>query len=240
MKIFYYNGKIGQSVKIDDEQFGHITRVLRMQVGDKFLLFNGDGNFYECQISAISKRDLIANVLDCQKSENQLKNQITVFQGIVKKPDNQTLIIQKLCELGVQNLVFFESEYTNTKLDGSPKSRFEKIVIESCKQCKRANLICVSNQPNFKNVLEQLKTFDLVIFAYENSKTGDLSDFLTKCSGKNIALVVGSEGGFSQSEVELLQNANAKTVSLGKTILRAETACIALASAALCLLGEWQ
>lgn len=240
MKVFFYNGKIQNSIIIDGEQFTHMTKVLRMSVGEQFFLFNGDGFFYTCKISKISKRDLEAEVLQKNESQNRLKNQITVFQGIVKKPDNQTLIIQKLCELGIQNLVFFESEYTNTKLDNVPKARFEKVVIESCKQCKRADLLCISNQPSFEKMLEQLLQFDTIIFAYENSKTGDLMSKISVCQGKKIAIVVGSEGGFSEDEVQRLEQIGAKTVSLGKTILRAETACIALASATLCLLGEWR
>lgn len=240
MKMFFYDGKIQDNIKIDGEQFLHMTKVLRMQMADQFVAFNGDGFFYTCQICQISKRDLMANVLQKNENKNVLKNQITVFQGIVKKPDNQSLIIQKLCELGIQNLVFFESEYTNTKLDGVPKARFEKIVVESCKQCKRASLLSIATQPSFQKMLQQLLQFDTIIFAYENDKTGDLMSVVSATCGKKIALVVGSEGGFSDAEVYALQQIGAKTISLGKTILRAETACIALASATLCLLGEWQ
>lgn len=240
MKLFYYNGKIENSVVIQDDQFLHITKVLRLVVNDKIVIFNGDGNFYHCQIGKIEKKYLVADVLSVEQCENKTKNQITLFQGIVKKPDNQALIVQKMTELGLDKVVFFQSDYTNVKLETVKNSRLDKIVVESCKQCGRAKLLQVENCNKFDTMIEKLKQYDLVIFAYENQQKISLTSALKVCSGLKIALVVGSEGGFSLEEVNKLESVNAKVVGLGKTILRAETASIALASCVLCLTGEWQ
>lgn len=240
MKRFFCNQKITDNIILDADEFLHITKVMRMSVGDNICLFNGDGYFYDYQITKIDKNSLNAKLTNKYLSQNTTKHDLTVFQGIVKKPDNQALIVQKMTELGIKKLVFFESEFTNTKLDNSPKPRYEKIVIESCKQSGRADMMQLENQNKFDKMLESLKKYDLVICAYENEKTSNLNDALKDFCGKNIALIIGSEGGFGSSEIQQLQDLGAKIVSLGKTVLRAETACIALASSVLCLLGEWK
>ena len=239
MKKFYFDGKIENEVVINDDQFTHITKVLRLPILSQIILFNGDGYFYTCQILKIEKKYLIAKVIAKTCCDNVTNNYITLFQGIVKKPDNQTLIIQKMTELGLKKVVFFESDYTNVKLDNNKNNRLEKIVIESCKQCGRADLLKIE-QSKFDGVLMQLQEYDIVLFAYENERKKNLNEILNICNNKKIALIVGSEGGFSQAEVNKLEQVGANVITLGKTILRAETAAIALASSVLCKLGEWQ
>ena len=125
----------------------------------------------------------------------------------------------------------FESEFTIVKTKETKLDKLNKISIEACKQCERSKSLNIENIGNFKNLLEKLKNFDIVVFAYERSIKSLKEIFRTKDIKKNVAIIIGPEGGFSENEKEILikQN-NVKEVSISKNILRAETASIMLSS----------
>ena len=240
MKRFFVNDKlnIGDTYKIDGIEHNHIKNVMRMGVGDEIIIVCGDDYDYYAEIIAMSKGDTSVVIKDRKENISNPVSNVTVFQALVKS-DNMTLIIQKLTELGVANFVPFESEFITSKDKFGKTSKFQEVSNQSIKQCKRSKPMMVSETLSFDRVLDRLKDYDIIIFANECEKQDKLAD-LKLSKDKKVAIVIGSEGGFSESEIGRLKGIGAKSITLGKRILRAETASIALTSVVMYLMGEWE
>ena len=145
--------------------------------------------------------------------------------------------IDNLTQLNVKNIVLFDTKFSVANIDDDKLDKLRTRSIQACKQCERADFVNITSM-KYKQVIECLKDYDLVLFAYENTANPFMSD-LCEYKGKRIALIVGCEGGFSETEAEEL-NKVAKTISLGKTILRAPVACTSLVAAVMSGLMEWQ
>lgn len=232
----------GESVEVVGEEFNHIANVLRHKVGDKICVIDGSGTDYDCVIQNIGKKSLTLMVVDAHDNNSETISDVTVFQALVKG-EKFELIIQKLTELGVKNFIPFESEFCQVKKHTTRLDRLEKISIEALKQCGRSKKVNIQNILSFDEMLTQLKDFDVVIFAYENSINSLKKEYFfdkNKNLAKNVAIICGSEGGFSKSECEkILKNKNVIEITLGNRILRAETAVISLTSVVMFLLDEW-
>lgn len=242
---FYIESKesfnIGQEILVEGDEFLHISRVMQKKVGDEIIVINGSGYDYNCLIKTIDKKSLILKITNCNICPTETKSNIALFQALVKG-DKFELIMQKITELGVKKLVPFSSTFCQVKPNTTRLDRLEKISIEALKQCGRATKVEIESILSFNQMLESLKTYDKVIFAYENA-TNNLDKNSLTINGKlaeNVAIIVGSEGGFNESETEQISKLNnAVTISLGKRILRAETAAISLTSVIMFLLNEW-
>ncbi len=206
---------------LSDEDSMHLA-VLRFGVGDLFLGICGDEYEYTCQITEISKKCVHSVIISKSLCTQNPKNRITLFQA-TPKADKLEFITQKITELGATNLVVFDSEYAVAKPNSNKITRLEKITIEACKQCGRSQPVKISGVVEFDNMLEMLETYDIILFAYEKQK--DTQDIDLK-NYKNIAIIVGSEGGFSPTEVQKIKSHNVKSFGLGSRILRCETAAV--------------
>ena len=240
MKRFYVNKElqINQFCIIDGIEHNHIKNVMRMSIGDNLILVCGDEYDYFCEIVAMSKGDTKVKVIsrECNKYNSLID--ITVFQAMTKA-DNMSLIIQKLTELGVKTFVPFESEFITSKDKYGKVSKLQEISNQSIKQCKRSIPMSVMDTIKFDKLVDCIKDYDIVIFANECERNEKLYN-LGLDKSKKIALIIGSEGGFSANEIERLTTAGAKSITMGKRILRAETASIALASVVMFMVGEWE
>ena len=163
---------------------------------------------------------------------------MAVFQALVKS-DNMNLIIQKLTELGVKDFYPFESEFITSKDKFGKTDKMQEVSNQSIKQCKRSIPMIVHNTLSFKDMLSVISEYDVIIFANECEKKDKLEISTELLKNKSVAIVVGSEGGFSESEISSLKNIGAKSITMGKRILRAETATIALTSVVMFAMGEW-
>ncbi len=239
MKRFFVNKQLNtnENVLIDGIEHNHIKNVMRMQVGDGVILVCGDNYDYKAIIVSMSKGDTKLLVTDKIDNIYNPVADITVFQALVKS-DNMSLIVQKLTELGVSNFVPFESEFITSKDKFGKVNKLQEISNQSIKQCKRSVPMKVEEVSTFQNMLKKLEKFDLIVFANECEKSTSLKEINFVASQK-VAIVVGSEGGFSPTEIDKLVSIGAKSITLGKRILRAETASIALTSVVMCNMGEW-
>ena len=239
MKRFFINEQLNINSKfvIDGIEHNHIKNVMRMNVGDEIILVCGDEYDYFAKIISMSKGETGVFVSDKQLNEHNPVCDLTVFQALVKS-DNMSLIVQKLTELGVKNFVPFESEFITSKDKFGKVHKLQEISNQSIKQCKRSIPMRVCDTLTFDKMVDSLKIYDLVIFANECEKTENLSNINISSKDK-VAVIIGSEGGFSSYEIEKLATCGAKSVSLGRRILRAETASIALSSVVMYLMGEW-
>lgn len=220
-------------ITIKGEEFGHLYKVMRMRVGDTIECFYDGSEIYSCEISKIEKTFAEATVIESYPCVANPKKQVTLFQALPKL-DKLEMVAQKVCELGVSKIVPFESRFTVAKPNQNKIERLEKISISACKQCGRTALLTLENTITFKQLLLSLKEFDQVILANETENTNALNEI----KGDKVAIIVGSEGGFAKEEIEELVNVGAISVTLGKRILRTETASVVLSALVLDRLGE--
>ena len=238
-KRYYYNGTIyiNSIVTLEDEEFHHLVNVMRSRVGEKVCLFNGDGIFYFGEVKSINKKYAEIMVTSAEKSNNEPSIKLTIYQALAKG-DKMSLVMQKITEIGASTLCLFESEFCDVKANTHRQDRLDTISVSAAKQCGRASLVQTKGIYKFNEVAEQIADFDAFYVAYEAEDGSTLASSLieNKNNLKNIAIMIGAEGGFSQKEIELLKNNNAKIVSLGNRILRTETASIVCAGLAMQIL----
>lgn len=212
----------------------HISKVLRMECGDKIIVFDGTGYEYEAELINIEKEKSTANILERSLSELEPEIKVTLFQGIPKS-DKLEIIVQKAVELGVHDIVPVKTTRSVAKIADDKKGqqkieRLNKISKEAAKQCGRGLVPKVSMPVTFNVMAESLKNFDLSIMFYEelgHDGRKNLKDILrANKDAVSIAVLIGPEGGFSPSEAETIQNMDGKMfcAGLGKRILRTETA----------------
>ena len=240
-KRFYINEALfeNQKVLIVDEEFHHLVNVMRARVNDKVCLFNGNGNFYFGEITQINKKNAEILITHSQKSENEPKVNLTVYQALAKG-DKLSLVMQKITEIGATELAIFDSDFCDVKANTTRVDRLETIAISASKQCGRATFTKQTGVYKLKEVADKISDYDAFYVAYENEDGLTLSQDLieNKCRLKNIAVMIGAEGGFSESEIKLLKESGAKIVSLGNRILRTETASIVCAGLVMQILEQ--
>lgn len=236
MRRFYVDEIGDEKLVVKGDQFLHMTKVLRMGEGDSFLAICGDSNEYECKIAQISSNQATCVVVGKKEALTDAMANVAVFQACVKG-DKFDLIIQKLSELGIKRLVPFDSDFSIAKCQVDKTSRYNKIATEACKQCRRTIPMEVGTPMKFLEMVEELKKYDMVIFCNEHETSRPLRSLFENFSG-SVAIVVGSEGGFSPKEITKLMDSGVQSVTLGKRILRAETAAIVTAGCVMMLLGE--
>ena len=240
MKRFFVKGNlsVGITFKIDGIEHNHIKNVMRLNIGDEIILVTGDKYDYFAVIENMSKGDTTVKITEKQENIYNANSNVAVFQALVKS-DNMNLIIQKLTELGVKDFYPFESEFITSKDKFGKTDKMQEVSNQSIKQCKRSIPMIVHNTLSFKDMLSVISEYDVIIFANECEKKDKLEISTELLKNKSVAIVVGSEGGFSESEIMALKNIGAKSITMGRRILRAETATIALASVVMFTMGEW-
>ena len=208
----------------------HIKNVLRMKVGDTILI-SANGKSDLCEIETIDNDEIIAPIIEEDYQNTELPLEIHLFQGLPKS-DKMELIIQKAVELGVYSITPIEMRRCIVKLDDKKKkskqTRWQSISESAAKQSKR-NLIPEINETiSYKAALDAAKELDLLLVPYENEdgilSTKEALKELKKA--KSVGIIIGPEGGFDEGEIEAAKNAGGRIISLGKRILRTETAAI--------------
>ncbi len=213
------------------EDVKHITKVLRLREGDEIEISDSSQWEYVGQIQSMEDGIIQAKILDKQTFAREPEVQVTLFQGIPKQSKMES-IVQKCTELGIYEFVpvFMERTVVVDKGNFDKKiQRWQKIAAEAVKQCRRGIIPHVEDAVKFRQMVRLLQSFDLVLFPYENETGRTVKDALRSLEArpKSIAVIIGPEGGFSDTEAEQLKTLGADCVSLGRTILRTETAGMA-------------
>ena len=232
MYNFFVNDDCRQGDRyiISGADHNHIKNVLRMKVGDTILI-SANGKSDLCEIKTIDNDEIIAPIIEEDYQNTELPLQIHLFQGLPKS-DKMELIIQKAVELGVYSITPIEMRRCIVKLDDKKKkskqTRWQSISESAAKQSKR-NLIPEINETiSYKAALDAAKELDLLLVPYENEdgilSTKEALKELKKA--KSVGIIIGPEGGFDEGEIEAAKNAGGRIISLGKRILRTETAAI--------------
>ena len=224
----------GENAYIEGSDVNHIANVLRMKPEEELLIsVKGDWD-YLCKIVDIETDRVNLKVLESME-QRELPVNITLLQGIPKS-DKLEMIIQKAVELGVSEIIPVKTKRVVVKIDekkvDTKVNRWNAIAESAAKQSKRSIVPKVYEPMSIDNALEIVKDFGVKLIPYENAdgidKTRKILDNMDKT--KNIAVFIGPEGGFEESEVERIKNSGFEVITLGKRILRTETAGLALLS----------
>ncbi|MCG0274761.1 MAG: 16S rRNA (uracil(1498)-N(3))-methyltransferase [Thermosediminibacteraceae bacterium] len=246
MPIFFVCGKInpGDVVEISGEDAHHITKVLRMAKGEFLNLSNGVDSIGKGQILELIPESCKIKVKVIEKTNFEPKRpRITLFQG-VPKGQKFDFILQKNTELGVAEFVPVITERTVVEIDDKKSKkkveRWQKIVKEAAKQCCRPDLPVVHEPVDFDECIKLLKKYPLVLVPWEEEREVFLKQILSTVSAdlKDIAVLIGPEGGLSKEEIEKVKKSGAITVSLGPRILRTETAGFAVTTILMYEMGD--
>ena len=212
------NGKI--LIK-DKSDCNHIQNVYRLNVGHELRIIDGEYEYFT-EIIQISKKEVFVKILEKKEDSYSLNVSIDVAMGILKN-DKMNLAIQKLTEIGVNRIIPLKTERVVVKIN-EKKEKWDVVVRETLKQCRGIKFTEITPVKKLAEI--DYSKYDKIIFAYENSgESKSLSEIIEK-GDKDILYIIGPEGGITQEEVDFLKNSKAMEISLGKRILRAETAAI--------------
>lgn len=229
---------VGDTVVIDGQDAAHISRSLRLRVGDDVLLCDGRSTEYRTTITAMSSTDVTLTVDAVSPSETEPTLKLTLYQGFPKS-DKLEWIIQKAVELGVFEIVPVEMSRSIAKVgDKADKklARWQAIANEAAGQSGRGMLPTVSKPLSFSDALARMKDAPTIVCYEGGGKPfADLID--SNMTALNV--VIGPEGGIAPDEIDALLAKGAVPATLGKRILRCETAPIAVIAAAMALTGNW-
>ena len=216
----------------------HIARSLRMAVGDTLTVCDEDGTEYLVELTRIRDEECQASVISKQEGKTESPVRITLYMAY-PKGDKLETVVQKSVELGASRIVPFESSrcIKRPAQDKADKitERLSRIAEEAAKQCGRSKLPEVARAIKLSDVVKAVGEYDLTLFCYEGEGATSLKATLESYGKKEgtIAVIIGSEGGFSEEEAKLITEAGARCVNLGPRILRCETApdyCLAAIS----------
>lgn len=218
----------GDYAKIIGDDVKHIYKVLRLSEGEEVVLNDCNGTEYLAKINEVTKSEVILDIVKKLDLNNESNIEIVLFQGM-PKAQKMDLIVQKGTELGITKFVPLITDRVDVKLKGDFKKldRLNRIALEACKQSKRSIIPRVLEPIKINDLIKEIKEFDLLIVPYENKEDFGIKSLmkdLDKNSIKRIGIVVGPEGGFEEAEIEKLKTEGAYIITLGKRILRTETA----------------
>ncbi|MBI4830301.1 MAG: 16S rRNA (uracil(1498)-N(3))-methyltransferase [Candidatus Lindowbacteria bacterium] len=228
-------------VKLDAPDVRHIRHVLRLEKGSKIRLVDEKQNVHLALIEKVNHGAVVARVLETVE-RSQRQTRLTVVHGIPKPPKTD-FIVQKLTEIGVDHVVFTPADFTSYPNAGqkirSRLDRLRKIATAAAKQSGRTDIPEIATCANFTEALEASAPEALLLVAHEKAHCKGIHDLLTNAKGKRaITLFIGPEGGLSTEEIQLLEENGATCFSLGRNILRTETASLIAAAIVLHELGE--
>lgn len=222
-------------IVITGDDVNHMKNVLRMTVGERVVVSCGKGTDYECAIREIDDTEIVLSIEEQRLAVTELPVAITLFQALPKK-DKMELVIQKAIELGAVAIVPVKTKRCVVKLDAKKeekkRTRWQAIAESAAKQSGRGIVPQVSEVKSFSEAISMAEKMDTVLIPYElcETMTESFAAMQEAVKGKSIGIFIGPEGGFERSEVEGAMAHGAIPISLGKRILRTETAGLATLS----------
>ncbi len=224
------------TITITGNDVNHIKNVLRLRINDKIdICLKENNTTYICRIDDFLEKEVICKMQEKVLFSTEPKTYIHLFQGL-PKADKMEYIIEKGTEVGISEITPVYMNRCISKLDKNKEKnkieRWNKIAEVAAKQSGRDFIPIVNNLINFNDIIEIVKDYDVVILAYEKEQDLKLKDVLKRCNNvKKVAIIVGTEGGIEELEVQYLKDkAKVQVITLGKRILRTETASIMMAS----------
>lgn len=231
MPHFFINSSSKKENKIlinDKENYTHIAKSLRARIGEEIKLCDELENIYYCKIIDINKTEITAEILSVNISSRKLNFDLTIAQSPLRS-DAQLTLVEKATELGIKDIypIFTEHCALAKNIASNKVEKWQKTMFEASKQCERANIPTCHALTTVENL--PLQDYDKVIVFAERNEEYSLKEYIAKNpikDGAKILVIIGPEGGFSQKEFDWFKSKKLPLVSLGKLILKAETATI--------------
>ena len=227
-----------EKIILDGESARHVAKSLRMRVGDVICVTDGGGEDYGCQIEEITKDEVVLKVCYKQVCESEPSCKVTIYQGVPKSTKLED-IIQKCVELGVTEIVPTPTKRCVSRPDdksaGKKNVRYQKIALEAAQQSGRGIVPKIENMKTLKQALAEDESEVKIVFFEGGGKK--LTDIIDK-NTKSVSIFIGPEGGFEEAEVEQIEAAGGVRATLGKRILRTQTAPVAGLTAIMLLTGN--
>ena len=243
MASFYLSEprEAGEIALLAAEEGKHVLKVLRMGVGDELCAIDGCGGRFDAEIDSVEGGEVRVKLLN-RLPNNESAVRITLYQGL-PKADKLDFIVQKCTELGGARVCPVKMERSIVKSDAKDgikrRERLEKIAREATKQCRRASAPEIVEPLSWKQTFARLQEHELVLVPWEDARENTLKQaFAAAPETRSIGLVVGPEGGMTAEEIAALKEICAQPVTLGRRILRAETAAVAAAAVTMALWGD--
>ena len=237
-KFFVNEEQIKENeIVILGEDVNHIKNVLRLETEKEIVVCSKEmSKSFLCSIKEINSEYVECEIKKELIESTETNTYIHIFQGLPKS-DKLEWIIEKCTEIGAKEITPVIMRRTIVKLDEKDKvkklERWQKIAEVAAKQSQRDTVLKVNSIINFQNVFEKIKDYDIVLVAYENEKENTLKNALknlTNKENKHIAVMIGPEGGIDQQEIEMCKTNRIQPITLGKRILRTETAPLVVVS----------
>lgn len=217
----------------DKDKVHHLKNVLRLKMQDEAVIFDEKGNEYKAKIEELSTRNITMIIKERCPAQAQKKFKITVAPAL-PKGSRMDDIIDKLTQLGVDRIVPLLTERVIIKLDKNKsqlrKRRWQKIAQAASQQSQRNSIPIIDAIKDIRDVLREAPGFDLRLIPTLLGSRGSLKEILSGMRPKNILVLIGPEGDFTEEEVDLAKRAGFIPVTLGNLVLRVETAAIAITS----------
>ena len=221
----YFVSLINEKIVFNEQDIFHIQKVMRNKVGDEIEIVY-DGKAFLVAIDSLNP--LNVHVVNPILSDSELPFDLVLFLPLTKS-DKIELVIQKATEIGATKIYLYRANRSVVKLDNDAFNkkfdRFNKIAKEASEQCHRLVIPEISGILNVKDIKDHLSNLNLVAYELDAGNTSSFYDELDKING-SVSFIVGPEGGFEEYEIKALEDMSFKRVSLGKRILRMETAAI--------------
>lgn len=242
----FFTDKKGVSesiITITGTDVNHIKNVLRMKKGEKAIISDGQGNDYLCEILEYQDNKVVFEIISEDVLRTELDSRFYLFQGLPKS-EKMELIIQKTVELGVYEIIPVSMKRSIVKIEENKKDvkikRWQALSESAAKQSKRGIIPKVNDIMNFKEALDYAQNLDMIIMPYENHKRmAETKKILNEIKpGMSVGIFIGPEGGFDEKEVQEAVQYNAELISLGRRILRTETAGLTTLSILMYLLED--
>lgn len=216
-------------IYVEGTDVNHIKNVLRMKPGEQVMISDGEGNQYLCALESLEAKRVWFRIVDTWRENRELSSKIYLFQGLPKS-DKMELIIQKATELGVYELIPVVTGRTVVRLDEKKAekklTRWNAIAEAASKQSGRSRIPCVREVMTFSEALAYAEELDVLLIPYEKAEGMEATRRAIEeiRPGQSVGIFIGPEGGFEEAEVQQAMSRGAKPVTLGRRILRTETA----------------
>ncbi|MEZ3487001.1 MAG: 16S rRNA (uracil(1498)-N(3))-methyltransferase [Lachnospiraceae bacterium] len=216
-------------IYIEGSDVNHMKNVLRMRHGEELTVSDGNNRGYRCAIDGYEEDQAVLRILEEKTADTELPSRIWLFQGLPKQ-DKMELIVQKAVELGVFRIIPVSTRRSVVKLDEKKAhkkvERWQQIAVSAAKQAGRGYIPEVAPVVAYREALETAKELDVILIPYELERGMQATKEIIEAirPGQSVAVFIGPEGGFEKEEAALAVSCGAKTVSLGRRILRTETA----------------
>lgn len=225
------NGKI----QIEGQDVNHMKNVLRMKIGEQVEISDGNNKKYICEVEEYDTESAWLNILEEREADTELVSKLYLFQGLPKS-DKMELIVQKAVELGAYEVIPVSTKRAVVKLDAKKAAkkveRWNSISESAAKQAGRSLIPEVTEVMTFAQALEKAKELDVTLIPYELAEGMEESKRILHSiqKGQSVGIFIGPEGGFEKDEVEQAMGSGALPITLGRRILRTETAGLAILS----------